>query len=275
MKIAAIDLGSNSIHLVIVEVSPSGGFQVVASEKEMVRLGAATLARGRLSAAAMGRGLEVLRKYKRLAASHRVDKILAVATSAIREARNGEDYLIRVGEKTGIWPRVASGEGEARLIYLAALHSIHLEGKRALVVDVGGGSVELALGTGTRPDWVGLREARRPAHGRAVRPARSPRRQGRGQARGVRQGGDSAPPGGGGARAALLRHRHLGHHPGPRPHGSPDRDGTGARLPQPRDGARGHPRRAARAPVAADRCASACACPASTSGGPTSCPWGR
>ena len=154
MKIAAIDLGSNSIHLVIVEVRPSGGFHVVASEKEMVRLGATTLARGHLSAAAMARGLEVLRKYKRLCQSQRVDKILAVATSAIREARNGEEYLMRIGQKTGIWPRVASGEGEARLIYLAALHSIHLEGRRALVVDLGGGSVELALGTGTKPDWV-------------------------------------------------------------------------------------------------------------------------
>jgi exopolyphosphatase/guanosine-5'-triphosphate,3'-diphosphate pyrophosphatase len=154
MKIAAIDLGSNSLHLVIVEVRPSGGFHVVASEKEMVRLGAATLTRGQLSAAAMARGLEVLRRYKRLCQSQRVDKILAVATSAIREARNGEDYLMRIGQKTGIWPRVASGEGEARLIYLAALHSIHLEGRRALVVDLGGGSLELAHGTGTRPDWV-------------------------------------------------------------------------------------------------------------------------
>jgi exopolyphosphatase/guanosine-5'-triphosphate,3'-diphosphate pyrophosphatase len=154
MKIAAIDLGSNSIHLVIVDVRPSGGFHVVASEKEMVRLGATTLVRGHLSVAAMVRGLEVLRKYKRLCQSHRVDKILAIATSAIREARNGEEYLMRIGQKTGIWPRVASGEGEARLIYLAALHSIHLEGRRVLVVDVGGGSVELALGTGTKPDWV-------------------------------------------------------------------------------------------------------------------------
>jgi len=154
MKIAAIDLGSNSIHLVIVEVRPSGGFHVVAGEKEMVRLGAATLARGRLSAAAMARGLEVLTKYKQICASNRVDKILAVATSAIREARNGEDYLMRIGQKTAIWPRVVSGEGEARLIYQAALHSIHLEGRRAFVIDIGGGSVELAFGTGTRPDWM-------------------------------------------------------------------------------------------------------------------------
>ena len=154
MRIAAIDIGSNSIHLVIVEVASSGGFHVIEKEREMVRLGAVTLSRGHLPAAAMKRGFEVLTKYKRLAVTHKVDKILAVATSAVREAGNGEDFLRRLGRATGIWPRVVSGEGEARLIHLAALHSIHLEGKRALVVDVGGGSVELAVGAGSRPDWA-------------------------------------------------------------------------------------------------------------------------
>ncbi|HEY6554695.1 MAG TPA: Ppx/GppA phosphatase family protein [Vicinamibacteria bacterium] len=154
MKIAAIDIGSNSIHMVVVEVAGSGGFAVIEREKEMVRLGAGTLARGMLSAAAMKRGLAVLLKYKQLARNHRVDKLVAVATSAVREARNGEDFLEQVGRETGIWPRVASGEGEARLIYLAALHSIHLEGKRALVVDIGGGSLELALGAGRRLEWA-------------------------------------------------------------------------------------------------------------------------
>ncbi len=154
MRIAAIDIGSNSVHMVIVEVATSGGFQVIEKEREMVRLGAVTLSRGHLPAAAMKRGLEVLTKYKRLAATHKVDKILAVATSAVREAGNGEEFLRRVGRVTGIWPRAVSGEEEARLIHLAALHSIHLEGKRALVVDVGGGSVELALGAGSRPEWA-------------------------------------------------------------------------------------------------------------------------
>jgi exopolyphosphatase/guanosine-5'-triphosphate,3'-diphosphate pyrophosphatase len=153
MKLAAIDLGSNSFHAVVVEVSASGGFRVIDREKEMVRLGAETLASGRLSAAAMRRGLEALRKYKRIAVNHRVDKILAVATSAIREARNGEDFLDRVGREVGIWPRAASGDEEGRLVYLAALHSVHLEG-RALVVDLGGGSVELALGVGSRVERI-------------------------------------------------------------------------------------------------------------------------
>ncbi len=153
MKLAAIDLGSNSFHAVVVEVSASGGFRVIDREKEMVRLGAESLASGRLSAAAMKRGLEALRKYKRIADNHRVDKILAVATSAIREARNGEDFLERVGREVGFWPRVASREEEGRLVYRAALHSVHLEG-RALVVDLGGGSVELALGVGRRIERI-------------------------------------------------------------------------------------------------------------------------
>ena len=158
MRIAAIDLGSNSFHMVIVE-SRAGGFQVIDREKEMVRLGESTLSRGRLSAAAVRRGLDTLREYKRLADMHGVDKLLAVATSAVREAANGEDFLERVGGEIGVWPRVVSGEEEARLIYLAALHSIHLEGKRALVVDIGGGVGARVLGAGHRvngrsPSWA-------------------------------------------------------------------------------------------------------------------------
>ena len=109
----------------------------------------------------MRRGLETLREYKRLAETHSVDKLIAAATSAVREAKNGEDFLDRVGREIGFWPHVLSGEEEARLIYLAALHSIHLEGGAPLVMDIGGGSVELALGTrrahrlGARPrSWA-------------------------------------------------------------------------------------------------------------------------
>jgi exopolyphosphatase/guanosine-5'-triphosphate,3'-diphosphate pyrophosphatase len=148
MKIAAIDLGSNSVHLVLVETLRGGAFRVVGRDKEMVRLGARTLARGKLSESAITRGLEVLRKYKRLAESAGAEKIIAVATSAVREAANGEDFIERVGRELRIWPRAISGDEEARLIYLAALHSVHLEGRRALVIDIGGGSVELAVGGG-------------------------------------------------------------------------------------------------------------------------------
>jgi exopolyphosphatase/guanosine-5'-triphosphate,3'-diphosphate pyrophosphatase len=148
MKIAAIDIGSNSLHMVIVETGRGGGFQVIAREKEMVRLGAGALASRRLPAAAVRRGLETLRRYREIARAAGADKLLAVATSAVREAKNGEDFLDAAGDVLGVRARAIAGLEEARLIYKAALHSVHLEGKRSLVVDIGGGSVELALGAG-------------------------------------------------------------------------------------------------------------------------------
>ena len=99
LKIAAIDLGSNSFHMVLVETLRGGAFRVIGTDKEMVRLGTRTLSRGKLPASAMTRGLETLRKYKRLAESAGAEKILAVATSAIREATNGEDFLESIGNE--------------------------------------------------------------------------------------------------------------------------------------------------------------------------------
>lgn len=154
MRVAAIDLGSNSLHMVLADTDQTGAFRMIGREKEMVRLGARSLAKGRLSAAAMKRGIDVLRKYKKVAESAGADKVLAVATSAIREAGNGEEFLDAIGRELGFWPRAISGEEEARLIHLAALHGVNLEGRRALVVDIGGGSVELALGRGDALDMA-------------------------------------------------------------------------------------------------------------------------
>ncbi len=153
MRIAALDLGSNSVHLVVVEVAASGSFRVVGREKEMVRLGAGTLLRGHLDAATMERALAALSRLKRLAESHGAETLLAAATSAVREAANGEAFLKRAGRELGIWPRPISGEEEGRLIYLAALNSMHLEGQPTLVVDIGGGSMELACGAGAELGW--------------------------------------------------------------------------------------------------------------------------
>lgn len=148
MKIAAIDLGSNSVHMIVAEISSSGALHVLDRETDMVRLGARALSSGVLTESAMERTLSILEAYKRVARIHRVEEIVAVATSAIREAKNGEDFLKLIGRKTGIKPRAIPGEEEARLIYQAALHSVHLGGKRTLVVDIGGGSLELVAGKG-------------------------------------------------------------------------------------------------------------------------------
>jgi len=102
----------------------------------------------------MHRAVEILKDYRRLAERHKVDKIVGVATSAIREARNGEDLLDRIGREAGIYVRAIPGEEEARFTYLAAQHGVHLRDKRALVVDLGGGSLELACGTGPDPSFT-------------------------------------------------------------------------------------------------------------------------
>ncbi len=153
MKLAAIDLGSNSFHAVVADVSADGHFEIVDREKDVVRLAAGTGGSGRLSEPAMRRGLDVLRRYRRIAADHGVEKVIAVATSAVREAKNGEEFLERAGRETGIRPLAISGEEEARLVYLAAAHSVHVEGP-TLVLDIGGGSVELALGRGPSIEQV-------------------------------------------------------------------------------------------------------------------------
>src|SRR5256885_974600 len=142
MRLAAIDIGTNSLHMIVVRVRPDLSFEVIDREKEMVRLGAGGLDGKALTAEAMHAALQVLSKFKRLADSHGVDEIIAVATSATREAENGSEFLNDITEKTGIRARVISGTEEARLIHQAAAYGVGLTGDVAVVIDIGGGRVE-------------------------------------------------------------------------------------------------------------------------------------
>ena len=151
MRIAAIDLGSNSVHMIVVQVHADLAFEVIDREKEMVRLGAGGLDGGRLSEQAMSATVEVLSRYRRLADSHGVDEILAAATSATREAENGGEFLKRVEREVGLRVHVISALDEARLIHLAAAYGTDIGRRRAVVIDIGGGSVEITLGTAARP----------------------------------------------------------------------------------------------------------------------------
>ena len=99
MRLAAIDIGTNSIHMIIVRVRPDLSFEVIDREKEMVRLGAGGLDGKALTPSAMHAGLQALSKFKRLADSHGVDEIIAAATSATREAENGGDFLATVMQR--------------------------------------------------------------------------------------------------------------------------------------------------------------------------------
>lgn len=147
MQLAAIDIGTNSVHMIVVRVRPDLSFEVVDREKEMVRLGAGGLDGRALTPASMEAALQALSKFRRLADSHRVDEIIAAATSATREAENGGDFLQAIRQQTGIEARVISGVEEARLIHLAAGYGVDLEGGPGVVIDIGGGSVEITHGT--------------------------------------------------------------------------------------------------------------------------------
>lgn len=147
MKVAAIDLGSNSIHMIIARVGDQGVIELIDRDKDMARLGAGTLQQGVLHEDAMARGLHALSNFRRLADRHGVDAIEAVATSAVREARNGGSFIERVRRETGIEVRVISGKEEARLIYLGAREVLDFRGGKVLILDLGGGSLEFILGS--------------------------------------------------------------------------------------------------------------------------------
>jgi exopolyphosphatase/guanosine-5'-triphosphate,3'-diphosphate pyrophosphatase len=147
MRIAAIDIGTNSVHMIVVRVRPDFSFEIIDREKEMVRLGAGGLDGKKLTREAMTAALAALSKFERLAQSHQVDAILAAATSATREAENGGEFLTTIERQTGIRPRIITGTDEARLIHLAAVYGVDTP-KPAVVIDIGGGSVEITLGSG-------------------------------------------------------------------------------------------------------------------------------
>jgi exopolyphosphatase/guanosine-5'-triphosphate,3'-diphosphate pyrophosphatase len=145
MRIAAVDVGSNSIHMVVAQVEADGRFRVLDRAKDMVRLGRRTLNKGRLSPQAINAGVRTLAAFRTLAERQGVTRITAVATSAVREAANGGDFIKKVEADVGLRVKVIPGREEARLIYLGVRHAVDLSGKPTLIVDIGGGSVEFIL----------------------------------------------------------------------------------------------------------------------------------
>jgi exopolyphosphatase/guanosine-5'-triphosphate,3'-diphosphate pyrophosphatase len=145
VKIAALDVGTNSIHLLIARVAADGQVEPLDRAKEMVRLGDSAF-KGVISPDAFARATDCIRKFRAQAERGGVDAIIAVATSAVREAENGGDFVRVVRDETGIELTVIRGEQEARLIYLGARAAINLAGRKALIIDIGGGSVELIVG---------------------------------------------------------------------------------------------------------------------------------
>src|SRR3982751_1234155 len=145
VRVSAIDIGSNSIRQTIADVSPRGVIRVVDEMKAAPRLGAGLHDRGMLSEVAVQNALVVLGRMATLAKQLGVERTEVVATSAVREAANGSQFMKLVREETGLKINVLHGDDEARLAFRSALAHFELGIGRAVVMDIGGGSLELAL----------------------------------------------------------------------------------------------------------------------------------
>ena len=145
IRISAIDIGSNSIRQTIADVSPNGTIRVVDEMKAAPRLGAGLLETGVLGEMAIQNALIALTRMATLGTQLGVKRTEVVATSAVRDAANGDEFLRRVQSETGLKVRILRGEDEARLSFRSALAHFDLGSGRAVVMDIGGGSLELAL----------------------------------------------------------------------------------------------------------------------------------
>lgn len=142
-RLAAIDVGSNSIRLVVAEYDPSSGLTIIDDVKEQPRLAAGVATSGELDVEAMEQAIQALRRMLDLCGRRKVSRIRAVATAAVREASNGQAFLERVGDELGLPLEIIDGHTEAVLSHRSVAHHFSTEDTRVLVADIGGGSLEV------------------------------------------------------------------------------------------------------------------------------------
>ena len=143
---AAIDIGTNSIRLAVVKNESGQRLLTLAQHREAVRLGEGEFETGELTPEAIRRGVLVVAKFVEVARGFGADQIVAFATSAVREAENREDFIQRVRDEAGIEVRVISGLEEARLIWSGVSSGVDLGDRKAILIDIGGGSTEIIIG---------------------------------------------------------------------------------------------------------------------------------
>jgi exopolyphosphatase/guanosine-5'-triphosphate,3'-diphosphate pyrophosphatase len=152
VRAAVLDLGSTSFTLLVADVTREGVIQPVVREKVMLRLGGVIAARNEIPSTTARRVVEVARELQRVAAQEKVEHFLPVATSALREARNGRKVAEKIGRAVGEPVRILEGEEEARLMFGAFQRRLALDHQPVVGLDLGGGSLELAVGCGRRID---------------------------------------------------------------------------------------------------------------------------
>ena len=145
--VAFIDIGTNSIRLLVVRLNPNHSYTILTRQKQQVRLGEGEFEDEEILPEAIERAVIVCKTLTDLARTFNAEEFVAVATSAMREAGNQQEILHRLRQEAQLDIRVISGQEEARLIYLGVSSGMHLEGKSAFFIDIGGGSTEIAVGS--------------------------------------------------------------------------------------------------------------------------------
>jgi exopolyphosphatase/guanosine-5'-triphosphate,3'-diphosphate pyrophosphatase len=153
-RIAAIDVGSNSIRLVVAEVLASGGYRVLDEERENTRLAGAMTKTGRLDPNAADATVNVLRNFLSIAAGYGAEQIRAIGTSALRDAEDGPEFCDRVRKELKLSIEVISANEEARLAFLSVSRAFDISGREVAVADIGGGSTEIVLASSGLVDQV-------------------------------------------------------------------------------------------------------------------------
>ncbi len=147
-RLAAIDIGSNSLRLIVAEALRDGLYRVLDEEKETTRLAGKLSSTGKLDPEAVDRALTALKRMKQIADGYQVNELRCIATCAVREADDGEEFRRRVKQEIGLDVEIISGEQEAHLAFCSVSRAFPLEGKETAVADIGGGSTEIILASG-------------------------------------------------------------------------------------------------------------------------------
>lgn len=152
MKVAVIDMGTNTFHLIIVEVEKDD-FKIIYREKTAVKIGEKGINHGMITDDAIDRALKTLTKFKEVIEEEQVEQVFATATSAIRNAQNGKGLVALIKEETGIQTRIISGIQEAEYIYYGVNKALKIGDQPSLIMDIGGGSIEFVIGTTREILW--------------------------------------------------------------------------------------------------------------------------
>lgn len=153
MKIAIIDLGTNTFNLLIVEIDSNHTYKHLFQTKISVKLGEDTINKGFIAPVPFQRGIAALKSHKQTIAKYKAEKIYAFATSAIRSASNGVEFVNKAKEETNIDVKIISGDKEAELIYCGVRDAVEMNRETSLIIDIGGGSTEFIIANKNKVFW--------------------------------------------------------------------------------------------------------------------------